>query len=43
MFMDSKLFAENEKELKTLKLAVRIFSDDIGMEFAMFKMKSRKR
>ena len=48
MYMDDiKLFAKNEKELETLILAVRIYSDDIGMEFciekcAMLIMKSEK-
>ena len=49
MYMDGiKLFAKNEKELVTLILAVRIYSRDIGMEFAIEKctmlvMKSGKR
>ena len=34
---DIKLFAKNEKELETLILAVRIYSQDIGMEFGMEK------
>ena len=43
-----KLFAKNEKELETLIHAVRIYSQDIGMEFgiekcAMLVMKSDKR
>ena len=43
-----KLFAKNEKELKTLIHAVRIYSQDIGMEFgiekcAMLVIKSGKR
>ena len=43
-----KLFAKNEKELETLIQAVRIFSQDIGMEFGIEKctmlvMKSGKR
>ena len=48
MYMDDiKLFAKNEKELETLIHAVRIYSQDIGMEFiiekcAMPVMKSRK-
>ena len=48
MYMDDiKLFAKNEKELETLIHAVRIYSQDIGMEFsiekcAMFVMKSGK-
>ena len=45
---DIKLFAKNEKELETLIQAVRIYSQDIGMEFgiekcAMLVMKSGKR
>ena len=49
MYMDNiKLFAKNEKELKTLIHAVRIYSREIGMEFgiekcAMLVMKSGKR
>ena len=49
MYMDDiKLFAKNEKELETLIQAVRIYSQDIGMEFgiekcAMLAMKSGKR
>ena len=49
MYMDDiKLFAKNEKELETLIHAVRIYSQDIGMEFgiekwAMHVMKSGKR
>ena len=48
MYMDDiKLFAKNEKELETLIHAVRIYSQDIGMEFGMEKcailgMKSSK-
>ena len=43
-----KLFAKNEKELETLINSVRIYSQDIGMEFgiencAMLVMKSGKR
>ena len=34
---DIKLFAKNEKELETLEHAVRIYSQDIGMEFDMEK------
>ena len=47
MYMDDiKLFAKNEKELKIH--AVRIYSQDIGMEFgfekcAMFVIKGGKR
>ena len=46
MFMDDvKLFGKNEKELETQIQTVRIFSQDIGMEFgiekcAMLVMKS---
>ena len=49
MYMDDiKLFAKNEKELETLILTVRIYSQDIGLEFgiekcAMLVMKSGKR
>ena len=38
MYMDDiKLFAKNEKELKTLIYTVRIYSQDIGMEFSIEK------
>ena len=45
---DIKLFAENEKELKTLIHAVRIYSQNIGMELGrekcvMLVKKSSKR
>ena len=45
---DIKLFAKNEKELESLIHTVRIYSQDIGMEFgiekcAMLVMKSSKR
>ena len=49
MYMDDiKLFAKNEWELETLIQTVRIYSQDIGMEFGMEKgaklvMKSGKR
>ena len=49
MYMDDiKLFAKNEKELETLIHAVRIYNQDIGIEFgiekcAMLVMKSGKR
>ena len=49
MYIDEiKLFSKNEKELKTLIHAVRIYSQDIGMEFGIEKctmllMKSGKR
>ena len=49
MYMDDfKLFAKNEKEMETLIYAVRMYSQDIGMEFgiekcAMLVMKSGKR
>ena len=44
---DIKLFAINEKELETPTHAVRIYSQDIGMEYdiekcAMLVMKSGK-
>ena len=48
MYMDdTKLFSKNEKELETLIHAVRIYNQDIGMEFgiekcAMLVMKSGK-
>ena len=34
---DIKLFAKNENELETLIHAVRIYSQDIGMEFGIEK------
>ena len=49
MYMDDiRLFAKNEKELGTLIQAVRIYSQDIVMEFgieicAMLEMKNGKR
>ena len=49
MYMDDvKQFAKNEKEKETLIHAVRIYSQDIGMEFGIEKcailvMKSSKR
>ena len=49
MYMDDiKLFAKNEKELEILIQAVRIYNQDIGMEFGIEKcpmlvMKSGKR
>ena len=49
MYMDDiKLFAKNEKELETLLHTIRIYSQDIGMEFgiekcALLVMKSGKR
>ena len=49
MYMDDiKLFAKNEKELETLIHTVRIYSQDIGIEFgiqkcAMLVLKSSKR
>ena len=48
MYMDgTKLFVKNEKELETLIEAVRIYSEDIGIEFgrekcAMLIMRNRK-
>ena len=43
-----KLFAKHEKDLETLIHAVKIYSQDIGIEFGIEKyaiqvMKSRKR
>ena len=35
--VDTKLFAKNEKELETLIHAVRIYSQDRGMEFGIEK------
>ena len=48
MYMDDKQFSKIEKELETLVYAVRIYSQDIGMEFgiekcAMLEMKNGKR
>ena len=49
MYMDDiKLFSKNEKELETLIHTIRIYSQDIGMEFgiercALLVMKSGKR
>ena len=45
---DIKQFAKNVKELEILLQIVRIYSDDIGMEFGIEKhavliMKSKKR
>ena len=45
---DIKLFAKNEKELETLILTIKIYSQDIEMEFGlekcvMFILRSRKR
>ena len=38
MYMDDiKLFSKNEKELETLIHAVRIYIQDIGMEFGVEK------
>ena len=38
MYMDDiKLFAKNENELETIIHAVRIYSQDIGMEFGIEK------
>ena len=33
MYMDNKLFSKNEKEMENLIQAVRIYSQDLGMEF----------
>ena len=38
---DIKLFAKNEKELEILIQAVRIFCQDIGMEFGIEKCTTR--
>ena len=39
MYMDDiKLFEKNEKELETLRHADRIYSQDIGIEFALKNM-----
>ena len=35
--MKSNFFAKNENELETLIQAVRIYSQDIGMEFGIEK------
>ena len=45
---DIKVFAKNEKELETLIQTIRIYSQEIGMEFgiqkcAMLKAESNKR
>ena len=45
---DLKLFTKNNKELETLLLTVRKYSEDIGMEFAiekcaMLEMRSENR
>ena len=45
---DIKLFAKNEKQLPTLIKVVKIYSQNIGMEFGIEKysmliMRSRKR
>ena len=37
MYMDIKLFTKNEKQLETLIQVVRIYSNNIGMEFAIGK------
>ena len=38
MYMDIKLFAKNENELETLIHAVRIYSQDIRMEYGIKNM-----
>ena len=48
MYMDNILSAKNEEELETLIQALRIYSEDIGMELGIEKcavlvMKSGKR
>ena len=36
MFLDNiKLFAKSEKELKTITQIIRIYNQDIGMEFGI--------
>ena len=35
---DIKLFVKNEKELETLIQTIRIYSEDIGMEFSIENM-----
>ena len=40
---DIKLFAENEKEFKTLIHTVRIYRQDIGMEFGIENVSNKKR
>ncbi len=41
LFMDDlKLFAKNEAEIDSLVQTVRIFSDDIGMQFGLEKCAS---
>ena len=40
---DIKRFAKNEKELETLIQTVRIYSQDIGMEFGIEKCAVRVR
>ena len=43
MYMDDiKKFAKNEKELETLVQTIRIYSQDIGMEFGIEKWASNK-
>ena len=43
MYMDGmKLFAKNEKELETLKKTVRIYCQDIGINFGIEKMHHKK-
>ena len=43
MYTDGiKLFAKHKKKLETLTQAVRIYSQDIGVEFSMLVMKSGK-
>ena len=38
MYMDNiKIFIKNKKELETLTQTVRIYSQDIGMEFGIEK------
>ena len=36
---DIRIFAKNENELKSLIQTIRIFSQDVGMEFGIGKMR----
>ena len=39
MYKDGiKVFAKNEKELKTVIQTIKIYSQDIGMEFSIEKL-----
>ena len=37
MMVDIKIFSKNEKELETFIKTIRIYSQDIGMEFRIEK------